>query len=79
MTYKYWNSGNDVAIFRVGDGISLQDFKHILTTFYFRKYMVVERLNFRLNGQVYSKKHKSSRKTQKKLLCGSTPLQNLCW
>jgi hypothetical protein len=32
MTYKYWNSGNDVAICRVGDvtvhGISLQDFKH---------------------------------------------------
>jgi len=32
MTYKYWISGYDVAIFRVGDitehGISLQDFKH---------------------------------------------------
>jgi len=32
MTCKYWNSGNDVAIFRVGNvqeyGISLQDFKH---------------------------------------------------
>ena len=32
MTYKYWNSGNSVAIFRVRDGtehgISLQDFKH---------------------------------------------------
>jgi hypothetical protein len=32
MSYKYWISGNDVAIFRVGDviehGISLQDFKH---------------------------------------------------
>ena len=32
MTYTYWNSGNDVAIFRVEDvpehGILLQDFKH---------------------------------------------------
>jgi hypothetical protein len=32
MTYKYWNFGNDVAIFRIGEvlehGISLQDFKH---------------------------------------------------
>ena len=32
MTYKYWNSGNNVAIFRVGDvpdhGISMQDLKH---------------------------------------------------
>ena len=32
MTYKYWISGDDVAIFRIGDvmehGISLQDFKH---------------------------------------------------
>ena len=32
MTYKYWNSGNDVAIFRVGSvpehDISLQDLKH---------------------------------------------------
>ena len=32
MTYTYRNSGNDVAIFRVGDvpkhDMSLQDFKH---------------------------------------------------
>jgi hypothetical protein len=35
MTYKYRNSENNVAIFRARDvpehGISLQDFKHILT------------------------------------------------
>jgi hypothetical protein len=34
MTYKYWNSGNDVAIFRIGEvlehGISLQVFKHLM-------------------------------------------------
>ena len=32
MTYTYWNSGNNLAIFRAGDapehGISLQDVKH---------------------------------------------------
>ena len=34
ILYKYWNSGNDVAIFRVGDVpkncISLQDYKHLM-------------------------------------------------
>jgi hypothetical protein len=33
MIYKYWISGNNIAIFRLGDvpehGISLQDFKYV--------------------------------------------------
>jgi hypothetical protein len=74
MTYKYWNSGNDVAIFRIGEvlehGISLQDFKHPMLFWQnvenhvrFRKYMVLERLKVRENGQVDSKKHKFSIKS----------------
>jgi hypothetical protein len=68
MTYKYWISGNDVAIFREGDvpehGISLQDFKHpmlfwqnIEELYTFQKMYGLERLNFRPNCQVDSKKN----------------------
>jgi hypothetical protein len=71
MTYKYWNSGNDIAIFRIGDvlehGISLQDFKHPMIFWQnveesFQKIYGLQKVNFRQNGQVDSKKHKFSRK-----------------
>ena len=71
MTYKYWNSGNDIAIFRIGDvlehGISLQDFKHPMIFWQnveesFKKIYGLQKVNFRQNGQVESKKHKFSRK-----------------
>ena len=70
MTYKYWVSGNYIAIFRVG-GMSQSMAYHckilsILWYFdrmqrnhvHFRKYMVLEKSNFWQNGQVDLKKHK---------------------
>jgi hypothetical protein len=39
----------------------------------FRKYIVLERLNFRQNGQINSKNHKFSSKPLKKLISGFTP------
>jgi hypothetical protein len=72
MTYSCWNSGNDVAIFRVGDvpehGISLQDFKHpmifwmtVEETCTFQNKYGVRKDKLQNNGQVDSKKHKLNR------------------
>ena len=63
MTYEYWISGNDGAIFRVEvvaeHDISLQDFKHPMILWQnveesctFQKIYGMERLNFKGNGQV---------------------------
>ena len=73
MTYTYWISRNDEAIFRVGVFHSLAFHCNTLNIPWyfdrtyrnperFRKYMVLESLNFRQNDQVDSKKHKFSRK-----------------
>jgi hypothetical protein len=52
MTYKYWNFGNSVAIFRVRDGtehgISLQDFKHpMIFWMYSKSVQTIEPPNIR--------------------------------